>query len=561
MRASFRISTVAGVLGVIVMSASCQQAAQEAAAPQPASALTGVVTSEAEGAMGGVLVSAKRDGSTIKTTVVTDEQGRYAFPADRIEPGNYTLEIRAVGYNLQGPRTVELAGEGATTADIRLRPAGNLSAQLTNAEWLMSFPGSDDQKRLLGDCLGCHTLRMISGSVHTAADFEKLIPLMGTYYPGTMPGKKQILPPGPRDNRGVTNPAIVQAAASYMETLNLSKTGKYEYEFKTLPRPSGRAAQMIVTTYDLPRPEAMPHDSIVVKGKVYYSDFGAMYIGELDPATGQVTDYQIPVLKESAPKGTLGLHPDRDGNLWVALMYQGGLAKFDTTTKEITTYPLPAEWQNGSTQESMVSPRNWHVDGKVWTNDQSDHTFLRLDVATGTYEKFPVLRDQNGDTINGYELPSDANNNLWALEFGGSGTKVGRIDAQTGTLTTWKSPFGRARPRRGQFDSEGILWFAEFGANAIGSFDPENERFIEWQLPTPWSQPYDAIKSEKTGEVWTASMATDRVTRFSPETGEFVDYLLPDYTNIRRVFFDDATNSFWAGANHRPALVRLEPMD
>jgi streptogramin lyase len=73
--------------------------------------------------------------------------------------------------------------------------------------------------------------------------------------------------------------------------------------------------------------------------------------------------------------------------------------------------------------------------------------------------------------------------------------------------------------------------------------------------------PYDAIKSELTGEVWTASMSSDRVTRFDPETGEFVNYLLPDYTNIRRVFVDDRNGDLWVGANHRPAIVRLTPLD
>jgi virginiamycin B lyase len=46
-------------------------------------ALTGLVSSGEEGAMEGVLVSAKREGSTITTTVVTDAQGRYSFPAAR----------------------------------------------------------------------------------------------------------------------------------------------------------------------------------------------------------------------------------------------------------------------------------------------------------------------------------------------------------------------------------------------------------------------------------------------------------------------------------------------
>ena len=40
--------------------------------------------------MEGVVVSAKKDGSTITISVVTDAQGRYAFPADRLEPGKYS---------------------------------------------------------------------------------------------------------------------------------------------------------------------------------------------------------------------------------------------------------------------------------------------------------------------------------------------------------------------------------------------------------------------------------------------------------------------------------------
>jgi streptogramin lyase len=579
MRTSIKYSTLASVLGVALVASACQEQAAnnapammehaQAQADSPiisqaeveSAALTGIVSSVEEGVMGGVLVSAKLDGATTKTTVVTDPMGRYAFPADRIEPGNYRIEIRAIGYNLRGPRNVEVTGSSATNVDIALRPTGNIAAQLTNGEWMMSIPGGDNQKAFLGGCMNCHELNVITNSVHDKERFAELIPEMGRYYPGSRPGRKQILPLGPRGNRGIQDERIIDMASTYLASVNMEPDGTFDYELQTHPRPSGRGTQMIVTTYDLPRPEALPHDAIMVKGKVYYSDFGSLVMGELDPETGIVTDYDIPLLKPSAPQGTLGLQPDNDGNVWLALMYQGGLAKFDTTTKEITTYPIPAEWQNASTQESMVSPRNWHVDGYVWTNDQSDHSFLRLDVATGEYEKLPPLVDQNGDRIRGYELPSDSDNNLWALEFGGAGTKIGRVDRETRELRTWPSPMGRARARRGQFAQDGTLWFAEFGSNSIGNFDPVNERFLEWEVPTPYTMPYDAIKSELTGEVWTASMSTDRVTRFNPETTEFVEYLLPDYTNIRRVFVDDSTGDFWVGANHRPALIRLEPLD
>src|SRR3978361_510987 len=53
---------------------------------QTAAALSGQVSSAEEGAMEGVLVSAKRDGSTITTTVVSNDKGQYSFPADRLPP-------------------------------------------------------------------------------------------------------------------------------------------------------------------------------------------------------------------------------------------------------------------------------------------------------------------------------------------------------------------------------------------------------------------------------------------------------------------------------------------
>ena len=107
--------------------------------------------------MEGVAVSAKRAGSTITVSVVTDEKGRYSFPAGRLEPGRYTLGARAAGYDLDGPKAADVTAGQAATADIKLKPTQNLPAQLTNAEWMMSMPGTDEQKTILLGCNGCHT--------------------------------------------------------------------------------------------------------------------------------------------------------------------------------------------------------------------------------------------------------------------------------------------------------------------------------------------------------------------------------------------------------------------
>src|SRR4051812_11951558 len=99
---------------------------------QPAAGLSGQVTSAEEGPMAGVLVSAKKDGSTITTSVVSDEQGRYRFPAAKLPPGHYSLQIRAVGYDLEGQPGVEVAVGRANTADLKLIKAHDLASQLSN---------------------------------------------------------------------------------------------------------------------------------------------------------------------------------------------------------------------------------------------------------------------------------------------------------------------------------------------------------------------------------------------------------------------------------------------
>src|ERR1700674_3266716 len=91
-------------------------------AATPSITLTGVVSSDAEGPMEGVVVKAKRVGGTITISVVSDDHGRYAFPADRLKPGDYTLTVRAAGYD--APKSTVTVGSDPATADLKLSKAG-----------------------------------------------------------------------------------------------------------------------------------------------------------------------------------------------------------------------------------------------------------------------------------------------------------------------------------------------------------------------------------------------------------------------------------------------------
>ncbi|HXJ01874.1 MAG TPA: carboxypeptidase regulatory-like domain-containing protein [Micropepsaceae bacterium] len=528
------------------------------ASAQTGAAITGTVSSAQEGNMEGVIVTAKKDGAHIAISVVSDDKGHYAFPADRLEPGHYNIKIRAIGYIPSTRFATDVAAGKTASLDLKLNKTDNIAAQLTSAEWLASMPGTDDQKAFLQDCTTCHTLIRPLSSGFTAEDFMQVIPRMGTYAPGSQPQRPQKLLPGPRGNRGIVDATKVKAAAEYLASVNLSTSETYKYPLQTFPRPTGRATHVIYTTYDLARPEAMPHDVIYLNGKIWYTDFGSQFVGEMDPKTGKIVDHPIPVLKPDEPKGVLELKPDQDGNLWASMMYQGGIARIDAKTGDVKTYKVPDQWQGPNTQESMVSPEHWHVDGYVWTNNQEDHSILRVNVKTGEWENLGVLKDPKGRTINGYDIPTDEQNNLYLLEFGG--TKIGKIDAKTKTLQTWDPDLPHARPRRGHFDENGTLWYAEYGSNAVGRFDPKTQTITEWQMQVKWQMPYDALATKK-GDVYTGSVMSDRVVRLDPKTGQQIVYLMPASTNIRRVNFDEEHGALWVGSNHGNAIVKMEPLD
>ena len=72
--------------------------------------------------MEGVVVSARKDGATFTVSVVAGMEGRYSFPAAKLEPGHYRLSIRAGGYEIDSPKAVDLSAAQPATAEISCVP-------------------------------------------------------------------------------------------------------------------------------------------------------------------------------------------------------------------------------------------------------------------------------------------------------------------------------------------------------------------------------------------------------------------------------------------------------
>jgi virginiamycin B lyase len=526
---------------------------------QLSDALTGHVSSAAEGSMEGVIVSAKGAGSTITVSVVSDASGRYHFPASKLAPGQYALSVRAAGYRLASTPAATVVAKAGTRADLKLVKASltETAAQMSDAEWLASMPGTEAQKDMLVDCDACHSVKRIVNSHFTVAEWKPVLArMLGNYVYNASP-----LVPQRRVPPRVVPDSDIAPLAEYLATVNLSAGSPWKYPLKTLPRPKGDATHVIMTEYDLPRPSIMPHDVVTdARGIAWYTDFGQPFLGELDPKTGKVIEHHIPELKPTFPKGSNDLELDKDGNLWIGMLQQSGVAEFNTKTNEFKTWALSPV--NDRSSIAMVTPPS-SVDGRMWTNDESLHGMHRLDPATGKWENFGPLKTPEGREIGTYGLFADPQNNGYVLDYAlgfTPGRYIVRVDAQTGAPSTYPVSTVGARLRRGRVDNRGYFWAAEYQGNKVARFDLTTKTYRELAMPTPYTFPYDVVR-DKNGDVWTGSMWTDRVVRFNPDRAGFVEYLLPHQTNIRRVFIDNSTKpvTFWTGNNLGASIVKLEP--
>ena len=520
-----------------------------------AAALSGQVTSDAEGAMEGVVVSAKKPGSTVTVSVISDAQGRYSFPADRLPAGKYNISIRAAGYDLSAPTTADVADAKVATADLKLNKTKNLAAQMSNAEWVASFPGTEDQKAMTLDCVSCHTLERIVRSTHTSDEFTQVITRMRGYGAVSQPIKPQRMLDPARSG----TPEQYRKQADYLATINLNEHDRWPYELKTLPRPTGRATRAIITEYDMPRSTTEPHDVIVdAEGNVWYSDFGESYISKFNPKTLKLTELPVQKFKANAPVGNLSLEFDKEGKLWFDTMYQGSLGRLDPKTEQISWYPLAKEFNDDTVQLNFVGLRH-DVDGKVWTKSVGKQDIFRLDLASNTWERFQPLKEVGFSPSSIYQVISDSKNNLWMAEY--TRGNIGKIDAKTKKVTWYPLPTANARARRMVIDDQDRLLITEYRGNKVALFDTRSEKVSEIALP-PYTFPYRAA-IDKNGEIWAGGMHTDRAVRLDPKTGQYVEYQLPHETNMRTVFVDNSTTpvTFWTGSNHGAALVKLEPLD
>jgi streptogramin lyase len=459
-----------------------------------------------------------------------------------------------------------------TTTDLKLNKASPavFVDQLTPAEVVLSLPGTPAQVRAAAGCGGCHAFSRVLKSAHDASEFMPLIVRMRNHEPAANDTHPIMLPFTSGQRPGD------EALAKYLASINLSAQSSWNFQFKTLPRPKGKATKVIYTEYDLPRHDAEPHDVMMdAKGMIWYIDFAEADFGRLDPRTGEAKEWRLDEFKPGFAPGSLGLTLDKDGNPWVARSFQGGVAHFDVKTEKVTSYPIPKENDNVYTRTSFIA---MGPDGRVWFDDTFNRMMYIVDPKAGKmigYPSYPGWKWDN-ESVRSVIGPQGQKENhfMYGIAVNSKGlgywgdldnTNVGEMDPETGKTTLYPTPTPTSGPRRMHMMPDDTLWFAENNASArkIALFDTKTKTFKEWGRQSPYDDPYD-VAGDKAGFAWAGGEPTDFVTRLDPKTGEMVDYLLPTpNVNIRRMDVYNLTNppSGMLGENHQAKIVLIQPIE
>jgi len=551
--------------------------------------LTGMVKSSDGKPLAGVGVSARCDAETFTTTVYTDQSGMYSFP--RLGPGAYRIWAQAVGFDADVKETTLTTGQSSRVG-LTLAPLKDFSKQLSGAEWVESLPEQPGDRRMkvlfTSNCIGCHTASFPLQNRFDATGWHAIFNIMS-----------KIKSLGYIADDAETDEPITAYAdelATYMARVR--GPADNPLDVKVLPRPSGEAARIVVTEFDISRPdipgwlmkhngtdwsEGTPsrwngravHDVALDKnGFVWFADDATpeRTVAKLDPRTGKVTDYKLANSSNQA-EDSHALVFDKTGLLWLASGTLGNPVEFDPKTETFHKFPRPAGLEASG---DFIS-----VDGNNQPWSPTMVGAYKLDPQTGKYINYT----SGNPPKNHYDMTVDKENNAWVAMIGDN--KLLRVDSETGKvdelelgyrtdsgandkdreinssrhLTANTSTPLQKGPRRMAADKNGdFVWFTEFFADRIAKVDIHTRKVTEYPVPHLYSQPY-AITVDDKHMVWFTMLSADRIGKFNPFTEKFTEYSLPTLgTEIRHIQVDNTTNppTVWLPYDRTNKIARIQ---
>jgi streptogramin lyase len=270
--------------------------------------------------------------------------------------------------------------------------------------------------------------------------------------------------------------------------------------------------------------------------------------------------------------GPHSLQVDAEGGIWITAAIGNRLVRFDPADESFRFEELP-EGVYPHTLRIDHRGRIWYtlaVSNHVGVYDPASgkHDIIRVP-ARGLGEEL-VLRmipfflwlgqyiDLNLSGGEGSSLPVPygidlaPNGGVWFSQL--NAHRIGHIDPDSFEVTMMDTPF--TAPRRMRFDSKGKLWIPGFSSNLVSSFDSDTGEFKSYELPIEplgTETPYALNVDLATDDVWICGTNSDTLIRFNPTNERFTVYPLPTRVTYTRDIDFSSDGGVWSSNSNAPA--------
>ena len=272
---------------------------------------------------------------------------------------------------------------------------------------------------------------------------------------------------------------------------------------------------LYTTEYLTSSKESTPNAIAVdAKGSVWFALQNDSAIAELNPSTGSIKQYHLPIANKSIttwgmtidnPRklvwfteqvtnsvwsfnmtdhkftqhvlntpGALpfGITVDEKGNVWFTEFFGGKIGEI-TTSGQLSEIPIPA---SGYLEASSIiaTPSN-----KIW------FTIPGIDSIASYYHGKFEIQNLTGLVNTPVGIAMDSSGNLWLTQHGPS--FISEFNPSTHyfkTISTSIPPLYTSLPYFSYVDSNGNVWFNEHYGNAMSEFIPSTNTLVEYFIPT-----------------------------------------------------------------------------
>jgi streptogramin lyase len=486
-------------------------------------ALAATVTGTVKGPDGapfeGAFVVAVNAKTKISVSVLSDKQGRYRV--DNLPAGDYTVRVRAVGYNVDPRSGVALAADQNASFDFPLKQGTVRWSDLNLYQGKKLMPDGKGKDVLSQNCFICHGFQTRMAAVRRDEDgWRDRIDYMR---------KAMAFQLSDRVTDEKADELVSYLNGVFGADSTVPRSPAELPAYKDTVRPfSDDAMNIVYVEYDVSGSAGLPWSASPDKdGNFWIPYYGrGNEVARLNPNTGELKRFHLP-FDETAGVHSVVRGPD--GFVYFTEFALDRLVKMDAETGKMTEFQ-----DNVDVPGERADKHTVRVDakGNLWS---SGSPLTKYDQETGKFTHFMEVPSSYGITF-------DKDGNVWFCVLKKDG-KIGRIDAKTEKVTQWAPPT-QGTPQRLAIDSDGIVWFGERTGNKVGRFDPKTETFKEFPLPGPSASPYP-ITVGKDGGIWYGSTDQDTIGRLDPATGKVTEYPFPHSEAMMREFFLDKQGRIW----------------